>query len=120
MLLAANSTIASLIRLPFCKLREDTDVLALFSASFAEAIAVGRALGVTLPPDLQTRLENSVMNFPPLMKPSMAVDLERGNRLELPWLGGKVVALGKEVGVPTPVLSVMYAALKLHANGAPE
>jgi len=101
------------------KLREDADVLALFSASFAEAIAVGRALGVTLPPDLQKRLEQSVLNFPPLMKPSMAVDLERGNRLELPWLGGKVVALGKELGVPTPVLSVMYAALKLHANGAP-
>jgi 2-dehydropantoate 2-reductase len=53
------------------------------------------------------------------MKPSMAVDLERGNRLELPWLGGKVVALGKELGIPTPVFSVMYAALKLYANGAP-
>jgi 2-dehydropantoate 2-reductase len=119
-LLAANSTIASLIRLPFGKLREDADVLALFSASFAEAIAVARALGVALPADMQGRLENAVMNFPPMMKPSMAVDLERGNRLELPWLGGKVVALGKQHGVPTPVLSVMCAALKPYANGAPQ
>jgi ketopantoate reductase len=31
-----------------------------------------------------------------------------------------VVALGKQLGVPTPVFSVMYAALKLYANGAPE
>jgi 2-dehydropantoate 2-reductase len=119
-LLAANSSIASLIRLPFGKLREDPDVLALFSASFAEAIAVGRALGVALPADLQTRLEKAVLNFPPAMKPSMAVDLERGNRLELPWLGGKVVALGKQLGVPTPVLSVICAALKPYANGAPQ
>ena len=119
-LLAANSTIASLIRLPFGKLREDAEVLALFSASFAEAIAVGRAHGVTLPPDLQTRLEQAVLNFPPMMKPSMTVDLERGNRLELPWLGGKVVALGKQLGVPTPVLAVMHAALKPYANGAPQ
>ena len=49
-----------------------------------------------------------------------AIDLERGNRLELPWLGGKVVSLGKQLGVPTPAFSVMYAALKLYANGAPE
>ncbi|HET7159716.1 MAG TPA: ketopantoate reductase C-terminal domain-containing protein, partial [Burkholderiales bacterium] len=119
-LLAVNSSVVALIRLPFGKLRDDPDVMELFSASFAEAIAVGRALGVKLPPDMQARMEKAVMNFPPAMKPSMAVDLDRGNRLELPWLGGKVVALGKQVGVPTPVFSVMYAALKPYANGAPE
>jgi 2-dehydropantoate 2-reductase len=118
-LLAANSSVASLVRLPFGKLREDPDVFALFSACFAEAIAIGRAAGVTLRPDLQTQMENRVRNFPPAMKPSMTVDLERGNRLELPWLGGKLVALGKELGVPTPTLSVIYAALKPYANGAP-
>ncbi|MES2561590.1 MAG: 2-dehydropantoate 2-reductase [Pseudomonadota bacterium] len=119
-LLAVNSSVVALIRLPFGKLREDPDVMALFSASFAEVIAVGRALGVKLPLDMEARMEKVVMNFPPAMKPSMAVDLQRGNRLELPWLGGKVVALGKQVGVPTPVFSVMYAALKPYANGAPE
>jgi 2-dehydropantoate 2-reductase len=50
----------------------------------------------------------------------MAIDLLRGNRLELPWLGGKVVELGKQLGVPTPTFSVMYAALKLYANGEPK
>jgi 2-dehydropantoate 2-reductase len=40
--------------------------------------------------------------------------------LELPWLAGKVVALGREVGVPTPTFDVMYGALKPYANGAPE
>ena len=118
-LLAVNSSVVSVIRLPFGKLRDDPDVFALFSASFAEAIAIGRALGVRLRPDLQTQLENRVQNFPPEMKPSMTVDLERGNRLELPWLGGKLVALGKELDVPTPTLSVICAALKPYANGAP-
>jgi 2-dehydropantoate 2-reductase len=118
-LLAVNSSVVSVIRQPFGKLRDDADVFALFSASFAEAIAIGRALGVRLRPDLQTQLENRVRNFPPEMKPSMTVDLERGNRLELPWLGGKLVALGKELDVPTPTLSVICAALKPYANGAP-
>ena len=119
-LLAVNSSVVSLIRLPFGKLREDEDVMALFSASFAEVIALGRALGVKLPPDLQARMEKATLNFPPAMMPSMAVDLLRGNRLELPWLGGKVVALGKQLGIPTPVFSVMVAALKLYAHGTPD
>lgn len=119
-LLSVNSSVVALIRLPFGKLRDDPEVMALFTAGFAEVIAVGRALGVKLPPDMDARMEKAVRNFPPAMMPSMAVDLLRGNRLELPWLAGKVVALGKEVGVPTPTFSVMYAALKLYANGAPE
>ena len=56
---------------------------------------------------------------PPAMKASMALDLERGNRLELPWLGGKVVELGRQLGVPTPTHSMMYAVLKpLHHGNA--
>ena len=58
-----------------------------------------------------------MLNFPPMMKPSMAVDLERGNRLELPWLGGKVVELGRQLHVPTPTHSVMYAMLKPYVMG---
>jgi 2-dehydropantoate 2-reductase len=53
------------------------------------------------------------------MKASMALDLERGNRLELPWLGGKVVELGRQLKIPTPVHGVMYAVLKPYIMGAP-
>jgi 2-dehydropantoate 2-reductase len=38
----------------------------------------------------------------------------------LRWLAGKVVSLGRELGVPTPTFNVMYAALKPYANGAPK
>ena len=56
---------------------------------------------------------------PPHAMPSMAVDLRAGNRLELPWLAGKVVELGAAHGVPTPINRVVYAALKPYINGAP-
>ena len=39
------------------------------------------------------------MNIEPGMKASMAHDLERGNRLELDWLAGKVCALGRQYGI---------------------
>ena len=80
---------------------------------------MGRARGIPLPADLEARTSRARATFPPEMMPSMAVDLLRGNRLELPWLAGKVVALGRELGVPTPTFDVMYAALKPYANGAP-
>jgi 2-dehydropantoate 2-reductase len=117
-LLAANSSVVALTRLPFGKLR-DPEVFALFKKTIGEVAAVGRARGVRLPADIEARLLQSIRNFPPEMMPSMAVDLLRGNRLELPWLGGKVVALGRELGVPTPTFDVMYAALKPYANGKP-
>jgi 2-dehydropantoate 2-reductase len=101
------------------KLRDDPDVFALFEKTTAEVAAVGRARGIRLPADIEARTLQTIRNFPPEMMPSMAVDLLRGNRLELPWLAGKVVALGREVGVPTPTFDVMYAALKPYANGAP-
>ncbi len=51
------------------------------------------------------------------MKASLAHDLERGNRLEVDWLAGKVSALGRELGVPTPANDAVYAMLKLHRMG---
>ena len=118
-LLATNSSVVALTRLPFGKLRDDPEVFALFKKGVAEVAAVGRARGVALAPELEAKSLQATRNFPAEMLPSMAVDLMRGNRLELPWLAGKVVALGRELGVPTPTFEVMYAALKPYANGRP-
>jgi 2-dehydropantoate 2-reductase len=118
-LMGTNSAVAALTRLPFGKLRDDPEVFALFEKGFSEVATVGRARGVKLAPDLEERLVKAMRGFPPEMMPSMAVDLLRGNRLELPWLAGKVVSLGRELKVPTPTFDVMYAALKPYANGKP-
>jgi 2-dehydropantoate 2-reductase len=118
-LLATNSSVVALTRLPFGKLRDDPDVFALFAKGYAEVIALARARGIHLPADLQARALQNTRTFPAEMMPSMAVDLLRGNRLELPWLAGKVVALGRELGIATPTFDVMYAALKPYAGGAP-
>jgi 2-dehydropantoate 2-reductase len=53
------------------------------------------ATGVDLPEDFAAELDRSIAAFPPTMKTSMANDLEAGRPLELDWLAGKVVALGR-------------------------
>jgi 2-dehydropantoate 2-reductase len=116
-LLAANSSITALARQPIGKLRDDPDVRPVFIAAYQEVIDIGRARGVALPSDAIDKILEFNRHAPPTMKASMALDLERGNRLELPWLGGKVAELGRELGVPTPTHGVMYAMLKPYAMG---
>ena len=60
-----------------------------------------------------------VETLPPQMTASMQGDLARGNRLELPWLSGAVVELGKRAGVPTPLNRAVADILVLYVNGTP-
>jgi 2-dehydropantoate 2-reductase len=119
-LLASNAGIMALARLPVGKLRDDPDMAPWFTTAYEEVAAVGRAAGVALPADAVDKTLNFNRNAPPQLMPSMAVDLLRGNRIELPWLSGKVVELGRKLGVPTPTHAFMYAALKPYVMGRPE
>ena len=116
-LLATNASVMALARQPIGKLRDDPDMRPQFVAAYNEVIAVGKARGVKLPANTLDMMLAFNAGAPPTMKPSMALDLERGNRIELPWLGGKVVELGRTLGVPTPTHALMYAALKPYVMG---
>jgi len=118
-LLATNASTMALIRQPIGKLREDADIVALMRAGYQETVDVGRARGVRIPDDAVDRALAWNRSVPPTLLPSMAVDLIRGNRIELPWLSGKLVELGRELGVPTPTHAFMYTALKPYIMGAP-
>jgi 2-dehydropantoate 2-reductase len=116
-MLATNAALTASTRTALGVLRDDPDIAPLFGRAFAEVAAVGRARGVKLPEDAADRMVAFTQSAPPTMMASMAHDLIRGNRIELPWLSGKVVSLGRELGVPTPVHEVLYAVLKPFVNG---
>jgi 2-dehydropantoate 2-reductase len=118
-LLASNASMMAATRQPIGKLRDDPDLRPIFAAAYKEVIDVGHARGVALPADAVEQIVGLTSHMPPAMKASMALDLDRGNRLELPWLGGKVVELGRELGVPTPTHRMMAAMLKPYIMGAP-
>ena len=116
--LVAFSGLCALTRRPVGDLRDDPDLSLLIDDAMREVIDVGRACGVQLASDGLETWRAFIRGVPANLTPSMAVDLRAGNRLELPWLAGKVVELGKGCGVPTPVNRVVYAALKPYVNGA--
>ncbi len=96
----------------------DPELRAFFRNLMEEACAVGKATGVALDPAyLEERMNFVQKTVEPGMKASMAHDLERGNRLELDWLNGKVRELGRALGVPTPAHDTVYTVLKLYRMG---
>jgi 2-dehydropantoate 2-reductase len=118
-LLSANSGMTAATRQPLGVIREDEDMRAFFYKLMHETMAVGRAAGVEFPPGFLVELDRLVAAFAPATKASMANDLDAGNRLELDWIAGKVVALGRKYQVPTPGHEAVYAILKPYRMGRP-
>ncbi len=117
--LTVFSGMTTVTRSPLGVLRGDADLAAMMQGAFAEGIAVARARGVPLADRVLEEIQAMVTGMPPQSKSSMLEDLERGRRLELPWLSGAVVRLGREVGVPTPIHQFIAAVLKPFVNGPP-
>src|SRR5581483_3098819 len=118
LLLVPLANINALTRVPLGVYRDDPDLWELVDASLCETEAVGRAEGVALPADSGGKALAMFRAMPPHHMPSRGNGLVRGNRLELPWFAGKLAELGRKHGIPTPVNSFVYAALKPHMNGA--
>jgi 2-dehydropantoate 2-reductase len=115
--LSSMAGVNCLTRQPIGKVLADPDTRAFYRKLMEECLAVGQKSGAKVP----SAWVDDRMTFsdaaPPGMKASMFHDLEAGNRLELDWLNGKVVSLGRELGVPTPASDAVYAAVKLYRMG---
>lgn len=110
--LVANSSLCALLRSPMGVIQQHDDCWSLYTAVFNEAVAVGRAEGISIPAEKAEARLARARTSPPMVMPSMAVDLMAGKRLELPWLGGRVRELGRKHAVPTPANDFIWAALK--------
>ena len=115
--LATWSGMTTATRSPMGVVRDTPETYGMMIAAIEEAIAVGTAKGVKFPPDLMETTVNQIKTFPAASKSSMLEDFERGRRLELPWLSGAVVRIGKEVGVPTPIHQFITTILTPFVNG---
>ncbi len=115
--LAALSGATTTIRKPIGAIRGHAQTRGLLLDLMHEVVAVGRAHGVNLAADYAERRLRLADDVAPDMTSSMHHDLERGNPLEVRWLAGAVVELGRAKGVPTPLNRAVADILALHADG---
>jgi 2-dehydropantoate 2-reductase len=115
--LSVFSGMTAVTRCPLGPVVADPDLFAMLQAGLRESIAVARGRQIPLTATVFDEIIAAMGDMPPGTKSSMLEDLERGRRLELPWLSGAVVRIGEEVGVDTPTHRLIVTLLKPHVNG---
>ena len=109
---SALASLTTLTGLDIGPLRDNPVSARLFRDAMHEAWTVGRAILPDLPESTVETGWAFLATLPPHMHASMLDDRRREKPLENEYLSGDVVRLGAENGVPTPIHSVLYAALK--------
>ena len=111
------SGMTAVTRSPIGVIRDDPELFAMMKRAVKEAMAVAHAKGIAVPDNMVADVAQAYSVLPPQAKASMLEDLERGRRIELPWLSGAIVRLGREAGVETPTHRFINAVLRPHVNG---
>ena len=115
--LSVFSGLTAVTRSPIGVIVNDPELLEMLKTGVRETLAVAHAKGIAVPGTIDEDVAAAYKALPPQAKASMLEDLERGRRLELPWLSGAVARIGREAGVPTPIHTFITAVLKPHVNG---
>ena len=82
----------------------------MMAEAWRESIAVARAKGVPLPATMFDQMQSTIDALPPTARSSMLEDLERGRRLELPWLSGAMVRIANWPGSAILLLLQIFMA----------
>ena len=75
-----------------------------------ECVEVGKAEGITFPEDLEKRVDEKISSYTNFS--SMCQDVMKGKKTEIDFLNGKIVELGREHHIPTPVNEALTCLVK--------
>ena len=109
--MAANSGVGAITRVPSGQWRNLDGSWDMAQRVVQEVLAVAVEKGIEMPTDAFSSAISRLQGSPPDGTSSMQRDLMDGKPSELEVQNGGVVRLGLEVGVPTPVNSLIYHSL---------
>ena len=116
--ICATGGVLAVSRLPFGRVFDSPEATSLLRGVMEVVVQVARCRGVALEEGVIGRLLDYLRHTMAYeARSSQLLDLEAGRPLELDFLNGAAVRLGRESGVPTPLNFAVYAALKPHAAG---
>jgi 2-dehydropantoate 2-reductase len=118
LLIGAQAGMTALTRAPIGVIRSTAETWLMYRRLVEELAALGLASGVRLAPDVVDSIVRDAGALAPTVFSSLHTDLTQGRRLELEALHGHALRLGQRLGVATPMLFAVYAALRPHAEGA--
>ncbi len=107
-----NMTCA-LLGVPFGAYRESEHANEIRRSMMREVILIANKLGISLGQEDIDRQETTIKRLPPANKPSTLQDLENGRKTEVEMFSGRIVKLGKELGIETPLNWMAYHGIKV-------
>lgn len=138
LLLNLNNPVNALAGVPLREQLGDRDLRRVVAACMREGLAVVRRAGIrprfdlalplgliptllSLPTPVFRLGARAMLRIDPEARSSMWEDLERGRPTEIEALNGEIVALGRRVGVPTPVNVAVVARVRAaEGHGSPK
>jgi 2-dehydropantoate 2-reductase len=109
---------SAVMRAPYGVFQTAPDAQALMETLMREVVHVAEPAGVDLRErDIQDWY-TALNTLAPEGKTSMLQDIEAGRKTEVDTFAGKVVALGKTAGIPTPANETLLRIIRiLESNG---
>jgi 2-dehydropantoate 2-reductase len=105
-------------RLPIGPLWSRPAFPALFLEAAGEVERVACAESVVVSRTWREEITKYIDAIPPTTRSSLLIDLQQGKRIEVEALPGSVSRRGARAGVPTPIMTTLYAVLKPHEQGS--
>ncbi|MBM3145347.1 MAG: 2-dehydropantoate 2-reductase [Chloroflexi bacterium] len=116
--IASFGGVASLARANIGEIMTCQPARELYIEAMREIQALAHAQAIELDADIIEKTIAFSENFEPTTTSSMQRDVAAGNQFELEAFSGKIVRLGKELGVHTPTHQAIYALLLPAMNRA--
>ena len=110
--LASVSGFTGVARLPIGPLWHDPVCRTQLLEGCREVERLAGAEGVPVAGDIIDRIRAYIDGIPASMRSSLLIDLTAGKRIEVEALQGAVVRRAQRLGLPAPIMSTLYAALK--------
>lgn len=103
----------ALLGIPFGAFRISDHANEIRRSAMWEVVRIANRLGIALGAEDIERQEEQIRRLPFANKPSTLQDLESGRRTEIELFAGKVVRLGEELGVETPLCRMFYHGIRV-------
>ena len=105
---------SAVLRAPYGVFHNDPDAQALMEALMREVVILAQASKVDLSEKDIRDWYPVLRSLSPTGKTSMLQDVEAGRKTEVDVFGGKVIELGRSLGIPTPVNQTIVQIIKVN------
>lgn len=104
---------SAVLRAPYASFQRDREARELMVMAASEVVAISKRNGIDLGEEDVTEFLRIIDGLDPSGKTSMLQDVEAGRKTEVDLYSGRVIELGVQFGVPTPVNEVFFKIISV-------